>query len=256
MTRFRWVVSAAAGLSLLGAAQWAAAAPIPASLMFENTPGTTGGTISYAGGAAPELGTNIITSTVHGSGTPLNSGVTLQCDNPLTLGITETCALNFTTGANAVAIGVGGGVNTYIFTPPGVADTYTITGNLYTSGGALIASGTLVNGQFTSFISADTNGLTGPINTGGLGTDVKNPALAAFFGLGPNFTFANSQLVAAGDATVNPAAPFNYTGLVSSNRVINTNVRTVPQPASLLLMGVGLLALLLFARRQPILPHD
>ena len=145
------------------------------SLIFDTTPGGAGGTLTYDGAGGPAIGTGIVFVDIQGIDTPLNTGTVLSCVG---------CVLNFTTGAN-VTEGPG------LWTWAG-GGTFTLTGDVPALGldDALLASG-----------SFDATPNTPGLASGGdsalfiaLGFDVKDSALAGFYGLGPDFRFANTEI--------------------------------------------------------------
>jgi len=131
--------------------------------------GTGGGTISYAGGAAPLVGANIPVGIVSATGTPLNDGVSLN--------ITGLCGgracLNFTTG-NLVS--TAGSQLTF-----GSGTAFTITGAIPAQGTfAGLASTTLLSAvSFDAFVF-DTGRLSFTIPNG---TDTKNATLVVISSL-------------------------------------------------------------------------
>ncbi|HMF84877.1 MAG TPA: hypothetical protein VK598_00840, partial [Nitrospiraceae bacterium] len=111
--------------------------PMPAladALLDFNVAAPTTGSISYAGGAAPLVGSGISVDTVVGLGTPLNDSVVLNCIG---------CTLDFTTGASTGTWTWGGGAGSSI----------TITGTVDLDGNGVDAgdvTGTFLTGSFST----------------------------------------------------------------------------------------------------------
>ena len=76
------------------------------------------------------------------------------------------------------------------------------------------------------------------------GLDTKNTSLAAFFGLGPDFVHATTSV----QSSLTVGADGSFSGTVI-NADLNNLSAAVPLPASLLLLGAGLLAVGAVRRR-------
>jgi hypothetical protein len=129
-------------------------------------------------------------------------------------GLTST-VLNFDTQANVITV-------------TGAIPSFSIT------------STELLRGSFTSFSIAWETPTMGGFN--GTGPDNKSEDLLTYLGLSPNqpFEFFGFTLGFSGAGSGSP-----YT--VISTDIVNT---AVPEPASLLLLGTGLLALASFSRKR------
>lgn len=184
----------------------------------------TSGTISYAGGNAPLIGSGIDVNSIVGLGTTLNPDAPIVCN---------ACVLEFTTGANTGGWDFGSG------------GTISIVGGVPS---ASIADGsTLLSGTIDSASVFDVGG--GTLNfkiAGGSFTDTKHPDLLTYFGLpsvdyvgGLNISFSSIGTPAVGAAITSET--------IFSGNVVNS---PVPVPAAVWLFGSGLIGLVGVARRK------
>lgn len=196
----------------------------------------TPGSVSFAGGSSPLVGTGIQVDNIAGLSTPMNDGATPTCVG---------CLLNFTTGGFTGTSG-----NQWLFAGGG---TITIVGGVDLPGSTPdIPAGTvLLNGSWSSADVARQP--TGSFRiTGGAFVDQQDPVLAAFFGLvgGPTVTWLgniNLSFSAGGSA----GSAFVST-LVLSGDVANTS--PVPEPSTLLLLGSVLTVIGLWGRKKLLKP--
>ena len=199
-------------LTLVALATTAQAIP---SIIFDTTPGGAGGTLTYDGLGGPAVGTGIVFVDIQGVDTPLNTGVVLSCVD---------CALNFTTGSNTLE---GPGLWTW-----NGGGSFTLTGDVPALG---LDDAVLASGVFES--TPNTPGLA----SGGtsalfiaLGFDTKDSVLAGFYGLGPDFRFANTE-IALDTFTLGSGGAFS--AIPNQADFINA---AVPAPGALMMLGVGL----------------
>jgi hypothetical protein len=204
--------------TLLLAAGLLCATTAQAAILKFDDPTLPGGTVSYDGIGGAAIGDDILIQSIQGIGTPLNDTVTLTCTG---------CLLDFTTGAN-----LSEGPTLWNF---GSGGSITLTGAVPALGlpaGTLLLSGTF-SGTPNEITGGDGFGLFAAV-----GADVKNDALATFFGLGPDFTFGTTSIQT--DTTV--GANGSFAGTVV-NADLNNTQAVVPGPATGLLLGLGLLLL-------------
>ena len=201
---------------------------LPVLLDFDMNPiQPSGATISYAGGSAALVGVDIGVDTVTGLNTPLNSGVTVDfhLTNP-----TDGAILSFTSGAFTSS-----GTGLWNFSGGG-----SLSVDLPLSGGGTLnlLSGTFLTAQVDSGIAGtyvDVSGFT----------DFKNTRLLNFYGLPTGIPYEGGLNLSF---TTGGKAP----GAFSSTRVLSGDLTNspIPEPATMLLLGSGLLGMGVYARRR------
>jgi hypothetical protein len=214
------VIAGVAVAALLVLPVVAGAQPI---LKFDD-PTNPGGIVSYNGAGGAAVGTDILFQSIQGLDTPLNNNVTLACVG---------CVMNFTTGLNTQEGTVG--ATPWLFGPGG---TIQITGSIPTLG--IPAGSQILTGTFTGTPAEGITVVEGEVFGLfiGSGSDAKNPALAAFFGLANPFTHGTTSIQA--DVVVGANGSFSGTVFNADLNNLGTTPVQVPAPVSLMLIGLGL----------------
>lgn len=175
----------------------------------------TGGSLSYNGGASPLVGTGIEVDNVTGLQTPLNNNVTLTC---------ASCVLSFTTGALVSNPWQWGG-----------AGSISLVGGI--PGLGIPGGTTLFSGSFTSASIVQTAQGT-VVNIADF-TDTKDRRLTHYYGMPSGVPYhggINLSLQLPAGTTLGGAFNTANGGQLLSGDITNT----VPEPASVLLLGSGL----------------
>ena len=186
----------------------------------------TTGSLSYAGGVAPLIGTGIDVDDVIGLNTPANKNV---------LSICALCTLDFQSGAST------GGWNF------GAGGTISITGGIdFPDATTDIPTGsTLLTGTFNSATVVDLGSGAFEFQiVGGSFTDTKHPELLAFYGM-PDIDYIGGLNISF-STTANMGDKFTSVQIFSGD-VVN---QPVPVPAAVWLFGSGLIGLIGIARRK------
>jgi len=189
-----------------------------------------GGTVTSLGGNNFS-GSNILFDTILYKDTAIGTLAGAQCGASTTSAgatIADACKLDFNTLANTFTLTA----------PSGLWDIGPDFSAYSADRGAFIpgTTGNILTGSFTNFGSIGGDGNSLFIGAGG---DTKDADLLAFFGLPANttFTFANTEIF------------MNASGGVVEADLTNA-VTTVPEPASMTLLGLGLLAGAAHRRRR------
>lgn len=200
----------------------------------------SGGTLSYDGEGGPLKGSIPFSSITYYEDT-INMG-TLTCEN---------CFLDILTGSN-----ISVSSNYYYWHGGGEVK---LTGTAKDSLDNEIASGILLIGEWDDPVSglkfsSQSGNVTG-INIWGSGTDIKNPDLLTYFGLAENHEFTYSTGEIAGTTQFYPNGGFkgNVTNALFRNTETDnvvTNSIPIPEPATLLLLGTGMVGMVIWGWRQ------
>lgn len=192
----------------------------------------TAGSISYAGGANPLIGIDISVDNVTGTGGTANGGVTFNLLN---------AKLNFTTGAltsfDANNWYFGGGSGT----------TIGLTGTIDVNGNNIIDAGDITGVLFSGFFGSVQVAKVGDTYRVAVGAffDTKNEKLEDLYGFGHGLAWIGNFNISF---YANNSIPPN--GFTSTNLLSGDITDSVSEPASLLLMGAGLIGVAAIIRRR------
>lgn len=196
-----------------------------------NVGAPTSGSVSFAGGSNPLIGSNIEVDNVVGLSTPDNENVQAVC---------LSCVLNFTTGGltNAGGPPLSGSNNGWWRF--GSGGSITIIGGVDFQGvpGDIALGSTLLTGSFNSAFVQDL-GVQGFQVTFGTFLDTKHPDLLTYYGLTPGTPFEGAFTLLFASPNPGVGGAFASTSIFSGN-VVNT---VVPLPAAAWVFASGLAGL-------------
>ena len=193
------------------------------------------GSISYAGGSNPLIGTGIKIADVVGIDTPMRNGTSLAC---------LQCLLNFTTGTLVTHT-----ATFWEFAPGG---SIMIQGGVDADGNHNLdagePNGVLMSGSFSvdSFVYLGPSGFR--VVAGGF-TDQPSGALASLYGL----TISQSPYSGALNLQFRDNHRYTELGLIRSSTILSGDVSDTaptPEPASMSLLGGGLFAVGVLGRNR------
>jgi len=206
-----------------------------AALDMEFSAPTTG-SIAYAGGIAPLIGTNIQIDNIVGLETPLHDLIDSACVN---------CLVQFTSGAFT---SYDSATKMWNFSGGG---TINVVGGVDFSDNStlddILAGTNLLTGTFqsASVQKLSTGRLDFRIASGSF-TDTKNATLLAYYGLPTDVAYVGGFNLSFAGTTNTSNNSFTSTTIYSGDLVnapMNTETSTVPVPGAIWLLGSGLLGL-------------
>jgi hypothetical protein len=241
MRRQNRIVTALAA-SLLGIAALVQANVAQSAIIDYNIAPPSSGSISFAGGSAALIGSNITLDTLIGlNGIPVNGNTLLNCVG---------CQLNFTTGNY-----FGSQTNNLTHTTEWL---FNGGGNISITGAITDASNTTVVANSTLFSGTFTGAATLQVSTSafvfsvaqGAYTGQDNAALLSYFGLPANGMTTNGGMSISFTPNGNPGvgAPFS-SNFISSGSIVND---VVPLPAATWLFISGLFGLGIWRRQATV----
>lgn len=203
----------------------------PPTLDFTVPAGNHGASVSYAGGAAPLLGSNISITQVTGLSTPLNADPVPAL--PIQSGSLNFTAGNWTSSPDPNSWDFGAGPSGGIKITGGVSALGIALGTQLLTGQIEASNVSRVGGTFKVAIA--------------MFVDHVNAVLASHYGL-----LGGSTYLWSGDFNVGFHAPGTAPGAFASTNVTSGDVLTspVPEPSTMAIAGLGALGLIGFGLRR------